>query len=333
MALFLGPSHLERLHVEGRVGIDDYIGAVEAAFAEHGRGAVGVMRRTVLPADPAASSTRTRSLKVSASYLRSSGLMGVSMYSAHFRPGEIDMLLPLFGGADGRLLGLLNAKAISIWKTAATAAVATRHLARRDASHLALIGTGRYASAQLLGVCAVRRVRTIACFSRDRAKLAAFVARAAERLPGIHVSAADSIESATREADLITTITISKSPVLQGGWIARGTHCNIMGAHDANEREVDTEAVRRSRVLVDAREQAFNEKGELLIPMAASELTASHVVGELGEVVAGRITGRRNDDEITMFLSGGTALEYARICEMLIAKAREAGIGQALQVD
>ena len=96
-------------------------------------------------------------------------------------------------------------------------------------------------------------------------------------------------------------------------------------------REVDTSAVAKARVFVDAREQAFAEKGEILIPLRAGEIAQAHVLGELGEVVAQRVVGRTSPDDVTLFCSGGTALEYMGMCEMIAARAREARIGHALQ--
>ncbi|MEO7402830.1 MAG: hypothetical protein ABIU95_04090 [Burkholderiales bacterium] len=332
MTLFLGPAHLERLNADGHVAMSDYVSAVEAAFAEHGRGEIGVVPRAVLAADPSATTTRTRSLKLSASYLRGTKLIGASVYTALFRPGDVDMWLTLFSGETGRMLGIVHGKSVSLWKTAATAAVATRHLARSNSSHAALIGTGRYALHQALALAAVRPIRSIACAGRDTAHSHAFASRIREALPNIDVRVAESVRVAIDGADVATTITTAIEPIIEGQWLTAGVHMNVMGAHDPGEREVDTDGVLRSRVFVDADEQAFTEKGELLIPLAAGEMKRDHVAGELGAVVSGRTIGRRAAKDVTMFLSGGTALEYTRICDMLIRRASEVGIGQQLEV-
>lgn len=331
MTLFLGPGHLDRLNDEGHVVMADYIDAVEAAFAEHGRGAIGVMPRSVVPADPAATTTRTRSLKISASYLRESKLIGASAYTALFRPGDIDLWLTLFCGESGRMLGVLNGKSVSLWKTAATAAVATKYLARTDARRAALVGTGRYALHQAIALAAVRPIGSIACCARDPARAGAFAERVRAALPAIETTVAPSIAAALDGADIVTTITTAREPVVSGAMLAAGMHLNVMGAHDPGEREIDTAAVRASRVFVDSLEQAFTEKGELLMPLARGEIERDHVIGELGTVVSGKIAGRGNASEITMLLSGGTALEYTRICEMLVRRATGARIGQTLE--
>jgi ornithine cyclodeaminase len=327
---FVGPADLARLFTSGAVTPRDCVEAVEASFREHGEDGVGVLPRAILTADGGPPAPRSRALKLSASYMRSSKVMGASIYSTHFRPGDVDMWITIFSGETGRMLGVLCGKALSLWKTGATAAVATRHLARRDAAIAAIVGTGRYALAQLQCLVSVRELREVRCASRDPAKREAFVAQARRALPGLRIVSSASAQEAVRDADLVTTITTSATPVVLGEWLAPGSHCNAMGQHAPSTRELDTPAIRDADVYVDAREQAFAEKGEILLPIAEGAIRGDHVKGELGEVVAGRIAGRGSNGRRTVFCSGGTALEYMSLCAMLIAKAREARIGQHL---
>ncbi len=330
MALFLGRGDLDRLLASGAVSVADCIDAVEASFREQGEGRVGIVPRQVLTADGGAATPRSRALKIGAAYLRKREVMGASVYSTHFRPGDVDMWLMVFSGRTGELAGILHGKVLSLWKTGATGAVAARHLARPDAKRAALIGTGYYASLQLRGLAAVRALDTVACYSRDPVRLGAFVAAAARMVPEATVRAAASAQAAVEGADLVATITTSAQPVVEGAWLQPGTHCNAMGQHAPAARELDTEAIRRATVVVDAREQAFQEKGEILVPLAAGDIEPAHVVAELGEVVAGRVAGRTRADEITVFCSGGTAMEYMGLCELLIERARAAGVGREL---
>lgn len=330
MALLLGRSEVDRLFDGTHVRIDECIDAVEAAFAEHGRGAVGVLARQILTSDGRPAEPRSRALKLSASYMRDSGVMGASLYTTHFRPGDVDMWLAIFSGTTGELQGMLHGKSLSLWKTGATAAVAARHLARKNARRVAIVGTGYYARAQLQCLASVRELEEVRCFSRDRDRLQRFVAWAGATLPGASVRAASSARHAVDEADIVVTITTSPHPVVHGAWLAPGSHCNAMGQHAPTARELDSEAVAGARVIVDAREQAMNEKGEILVPLHAGEIAVDHVAGELGEVVAGRIAGRTRDDERTLFCSGGTALEYMGLCRLLIERARAAGLGHEI---
>ncbi len=313
------------------MSIADCIAAVEASFLEHGQQQVGVLPRQILWAEERPASPRARALKLSASYMRASRIMGASLYSVQYRPGDVDMWITLFSGETGRMLGILHGKALSLWKTGATAAVAVKHIARADATTAALIGTGYYAKAQLLSLAAVRELTRVLCFSRDASRLRAFVDWAAAALPAAQIVAADSARQAVEAADIIVSITTSATPVVEGAWIGPGTHCNAMGQHAPETRELDSAAVADARLIVDSIDQALKEKGEILIPMAEGVIDRGHIAGELGAVVAGRVAGRRSAAEKTVFCSGGTALEYMGLCEMLLKRARAANLGQNLR--
>ena len=116
-------------------------------------------------------------------------------------------------------------------------------------------------------------------------------------------------ESFEEQADIICTVTGSPSPVLEGRWLKAGTHLNLVGAYTSTTREVDTEAIRRARLFVEIREFALREAGELLIPIAQGELTAEHIAGEIGAVIAGSVRGRTNPDEITAYKSLGNVAQ------------------------
>lgn len=333
MARFLGPRDLAQLLDGGGVTPAECVAAVEASFREHGEGEVGVLPRAILTADGAPPQPRSRALKLSASYMRGSRVSGASLYTTHFRPGDVDMWITVFDGDTGRMRGILCGKALSLWKTGATAAVATRHLARADAHVGALIGTGRYALAQLRCLLAIRPWRELRCYSRGADALAAFVAQARALAPGVAIVAAPSAEAAVTGAHVVTTITTSPTPVVEGAWLGPGSHLNAMGQHAPATREVDDRAVAQARVYVDAREQALAEKGELLLPLANGTIAREHVRGELGEVVAGRVPGRVEAHDRTLFCSGGTALEYMGLCTLLLDRARATGLGQRLDAE
>jgi ornithine cyclodeaminase/alanine dehydrogenase-like protein (mu-crystallin family) len=331
MALFLGPRDLERLFGEGIVSPRDCVDAVEASFREHGQETSAQLPRQILWAEAGRTSPRDRALKLSASMMRASGTFGASVYATHYTPGGVEMWNLVFDGASGRMAGVIHGQALSLVKTAATAAVATRHLALEGARRAALIGTGRYALEQLRHLAAVRELAHVACFSRDAGRLSEFVARARAALPGLAVEAAPSVRAAVAEAEIVTTITTSPVPVLAGAWLAPGTHVNAMGQHAPRAREVDTATVKRARVVVDALAQAWAEKGELLLPLEEGAITRNHVANELGAVVAGRAVGRTTAGEVTLFCSGGTALEYMALARLVIERARAAGIGRDLE--
>jgi ornithine cyclodeaminase len=214
----------------------------------------------------------------------------------------------LFEPAHGALVAILDAAAVTAIRTAAVSAVATRLLARPDAGDLAILGTGVQARSHLDAMRAVRPVHRVRVWSRQGVHRNAFV-EWARRERGVVVEPCDTAREAVAGADLICTVTASHQPVLAGAWIAPGAHLNAVGASRPTARELDTEAVRRARVFVDRRESALHEAGDILIPRGEGAITDAHVLGELGDLLLGRVVGRVSPDDITLFKSLGLAVE------------------------
>lgn len=216
--------------------------------------------------------------------------------------------LLLFSPHDGRLLALMDATEITAIRTAAVSAVATRHLARPDAGDLAILGSGTQAWTHLEAMALVRTLSRVRLWSRDPRRAARFAERFAGR-PGPEVEPAASPRQAVAGADIICTVTGSPDPVLMGRWIEPGAHVNAVGACVPSARELDTQAVLRGRLFVDRRESALHEAGDVLIPITEGAFTQSHIAGELGDLLLGRVAGRERDVDITIFKSLGMAVE------------------------
>jgi ornithine cyclodeaminase len=236
----------------------------------------------------------------------------------------------LFGVKHGEPLAILDATAITAIRTAAASAAATDALARSDAGDLALIGSGAQARAHLAAMRAVRPLRRVRVWSRTRANAERFASEESGR-SGLRIEVATTGEEAVRGADLICTTTASKEPVLRGAWLAPGTHINAVGACFAGSRELDTEAVRRSRFYTDRRESCLNEAGDFLIARGEGAITDAHLVGELGDVFAGRLPGRLSREEVTVFESLGIAVEDLASAHFIHARAIETGTGTWLE--
>jgi len=200
-------------------------------------------------------------------------------------------------------------------------------LARADASTLAVLGSGVQARSHLEALRLVRSIRAVRVWSRTPAHARQF-ARDMSQEFGIGIEPAATGEAAVQGADLIVTATSATSPVLRGEWLSKGAHINAVGAPRPMWRELNTEAVSRSRVFVDSRAGALTEAGDLLIPMKEEAIGESHIVGEIGELLAGRIEGRRGMDDITLFKSLGMAVEDVATAHYVDKKARERGIGE-----
>ena len=141
------------------------------------------------------------------------------------------------------------------------------------------------------------------------------------------IEAAPTAREAVSDADVVCTVTASREPVLEGAWLRPGTHVNAVGASLRTARELDSAAVARARVFVDRRESAASEAGDLLIPRAEGAIGDDHVQGELGEVLIGKVGGRRSATEITVFKSLGLAVEDVASAHHIHARARETGAG------
>jgi alanine dehydrogenase len=327
MTIYLSATDIARMHDSGLVGIADYIEAVEAAYRDQGIERFQILPRQNFYVDrPGAK--RPGSLKIGGGMLGGVGIMGTSMYATGY--GEMNLWAIAFSTATGEVEGIVHGRLIGRMKTGATAAVAARHMARPDARVVGMIGTGDQAQTQLMGLAAVRPISEARVHSRNPDNRAAFAAWAAKAVPGVRTWGVDSAREAVEGADIVVTVTNSKEPVLDAAWIAPGAHCNILGAHYPKQREIDATTLKRGRVVVDDLDQAWNEKGELLMPLEAGEIGRDIVLGDLGSVIAGRIAPRTGPKDITIFLSGGTALEYMGASSMLIRKATAAGIGIAL---
>ena len=153
-----------------------------------------------------------------------------------------------------------------------------------------------------------------------RSEVARVFARRAAKRHGIDVEAAASAEAAAREAHVICTVTAAATPILRGAWLRPGAHVNAVGACLPRHRELDTEAVKRSRLIVDRRESALAEAGDVLIPIAEGAFGPEHIAGELGEVVAGRVEGRTSPGQITLFKSLGLAVEDVAAAQWICGK-------------
>jgi alanine dehydrogenase len=237
----------------------------------------------------------------------------------------------LFEAERGRPLLLCDATEVTAIRTAAVSGVATKHLAREDATDVAILGSGTQARSHLEAMLAVRDVRTVRVWSRTEEHARSFAERGSEAR-GLQIEVARTAEDAVRGADVVCTTTSSREPVLHGEWLAGGAHVNAVGFSGKAGREVDTEAVKRARLYVDRRESAVNEKGDVVIPLAEGAIGEDHILGELGEVLVGTAPGRTSPDEITLFESAGLAIEDLAAAHHLHVKAAEKGIGARVEL-
>jgi ornithine cyclodeaminase/alanine dehydrogenase-like protein (mu-crystallin family) len=250
-----------------------------------------------------------------------------------FFPGNLDSpydahqgAVLLFDPKHGRLVGLLDASEITAIRTAAATAVATDLLARPDACDLAILGSGVQAHKHLDAMRAVRKISRVRVWSRTPEHAQRFARREAQRLM-IQIKVTETAEEAVRGADIVCTTTTARNPIVFGDWISEGAHINAVGSCSPTARELDTSTIVRSRMFVDWRESTLKEAGDFLIPKQEGAVDDRHIVGEVGEVLLGRVEGRTSSSDVTLFKSLGVAIQDAVAAHYVHQKARDTRVG------
>lgn len=238
--------------------------------------------------------------------------MGVKMLSVF--PDNATRALPaIFGtyllssGKTGEMLAVIDGGELTARRTAATSALAARHLARTDAEELLVCGTGRLSLNLIQAHAEGRSLKRIGIWGRDYGK-AEHIAGQAQAL-GLDVAAVTDLEAAVRSADIVSCGTLSSTPLIKGEWLKPGAHLDLVGGFKPDMRETDDAAIRRAEVFVDTRAGAMKEAGDIVQPLKSGVLTEDAIRAELSELIRGTKPGRSNDDDITLFKSVGAALE------------------------
>ena len=237
------------------------------------------------------------------------GAKVVSLHPANPAAGRpaIQGFVALFDHETGRPLALVDGAEITALRTAAASGLATRLLSRSDSSTLGLLGYGVQAAAHLEAICAVRDIAEVRVWGRSLERAREFAKRHSARLHPKIVAVAEPQTAAA--CDIVCTVTGSAEPIVLGEWIQPGAHVNLVGAHSPTTREADTALVKRGRVYVDALVSAFSEAGDILIPIEEGAIAPSHVVGEIGALLLGRVEGRATLAQITVYKSLGVVAQ------------------------
>lgn len=217
----------------------------------------------------------------------------------------------LFDAATQAPEVVIDGSALTALRTAAVSGLATRLLAVEDARALVIFGAGVQATSHLEAMLAVRPVELVTIVSRTPARAEALVEIARSAGTRASVGGPDAIAS----VDLVCTCTTSDVPLFEGRSLPPGVHVNAVGAYLPGARELDTEAVRRARVVVETRNAALAEAGDLLIPIEEGAIGPDHIVADLRELVSG-VPVRKSGDDITLFESVGISFE-----DLVVARA------------
>lgn len=213
----------------------------------------------------------------------------------------------LMDGATGLPLAAIDGTRLTVWRTAAASALAARSLARPDASRMVMVGAGALAPFLIRAHAAEHRLTDIAIWNHrpDRAEALATELAAG----GLPVRAVTALEDAIRSADIVSSATLSSTPIIRGDWIRPGTHVDCVGAYRPSMRETDDTAIQRATLFCDTRAGALKEGGDLAQPLEKGLITEADIRADLYDLVRGRHAGRSGPDEVTLFKSVGTAIE------------------------
>ena len=323
---------LSRSDVDGLVTMTEVIGAVETAFADIARGTAAQPAPATLslPSSPA-------SFLAMAALADRQGLASVKLLADI--PGNAARGLPvqrsvvvLVSQETGFCEAIIHGQIPTRIRTAAATAVATRHLSRPDSRVLGLIGAGELAVAHVDALTRVRPIERVVFWTRNPDTAARFARRIADAHPDLRVAALASAQAVVEAADVVCTLTPSREPIVRGAWFRPGLHVNAVGAPPRpDHREIDSAGMAQARVFLDSIPMAMHDSGDLLLAIAEGAITAEQASTEIGDVITGAAKGRAATDEITLFNSVGLAIQDLAIGDLIVAKAREKGIG--LEID
>lgn len=298
---------IDRDEVHARLTYEVCIPLVRQAMIAFSRGETRQLLRSIIPlADGRMFGIMPGALGERAVF----GAKLISIFPENFAKGlqSHQGVVVLFDGETGAPVCVAHAGEITAIRTAAASAVATDALARPDANRMAVLGYGEQAGTHIRAISRVRKLEAVTVWGRDPDRARAF-AKAMEAETGLPVFAAPSARQAVAGVDIVTTVTNAKEPILEGAWLAPGTHVNLVGSSFAGPVEADNDLVVRSRFIADSREGVLAQGAEFLRAKAAGLVDDSHVVGEIGQVLAGDLPGRQSPEQITAYKSLGHVVQ------------------------
>jgi alanine dehydrogenase len=319
---------LSKKDVQKLLDMSSTIDILEKAFADLANDRALMPQRTPIPA-PDYSGVAL----FMPAYLKGMGALGakiVTVYkdnpTKHNLPTVLGTIL-LLDQQTGQSIAIMDGGYLTAMRTGASAGLATRLLARKNAKVHTMFGTGGMAKTHAWAVDCARTIERLNLVSLDPMDKRRQFAQELKELIKCEIVVAEDAATACREADIVTLITSAKDPIVSGDWFKPGTHINGVGAHAPAMRELDTATVVRSKIVCDLVDACKAEAGDFIIPAKAGEWSWDKVHGSLGDVIVKRVPGRQNDEEITLFKSVGLAIQDISTAFHVYQKAKEAGIG------
>ena len=319
--------------VQSVLTMKDAIDVVEEAFKQFALGNVEMPVRASIALEQYKGLMLTMPAYIGGK-LNALGQKVVTVYPENIERHKLPTILAtvqLFDPETGDCLALMDGTFLTAIRTGAASGIATKYLAKSNSTCVALFGAGGQAEKQLEAVSKVRGINLAKVFDPVTQRASEYCERMSRKL-GIDVKVGISPQETLRDADIIICASTSRTPVFSGDWLQPGMHINGIGSHTLDTRELDTTTVRRSKVVVDSRDAALKEAGDLLIPIAENAISSDHIWAELGDIILGTKKGRTSDQEITLFKSVGIALQDMSTAQLAYRRALEQGKGTVVKL-
>ena len=310
--------------------MNEAIEAMKNAYASLSGGTAVVPLRTRLPIPDSEALSLFMPAFVNSQEGNALAIKVVSLFPNNPTRGlaYIQSAVLVFDPETGRAIALLEGSSLTAIRTGAAGGAAIDLLARKDSKVAAIFGAGAQGRTQLEAACTARKIEMAFIYDADPAKAQAFAGEMnGKGFITRDIRIAGSAKEAVEHAEIICTATTSLRPVFHDRDVKAGTHISAVGSYRPDMQEVPAETIARAKVFVDSRSASLEEAGDLIQPMQARLFNESHICGELGEVVLGRIPGRQSLDEITYFKSVGIAVQDAMAAQVALTNARKMNLG------
>jgi ornithine cyclodeaminase/alanine dehydrogenase-like protein (mu-crystallin family) len=242
------------------------------------------------------------------------------------------VVLELFDMRHGRALAIMGAERIGQLRTAAASAVAVKYLANKDSSNIGLFGSGNQAASHIDAICKVRDVKKVKVYSPNSSKREEFCRRM-EKEMGLEIIPCDNPDDPLKDAEIIVAATTAKQPVFRGELLEEGVQVNSIGGHLPNVQELDDYTVANSKLVVDSKDQALKNRGNILVPISKGIFSESHIHGELGDIVIGKVRGRESSEEKIVFDNTGLSIYDVAAAGQMYQLAKKRGLGYEFEME
>jgi alanine dehydrogenase len=322
---------LSEKEVRRLIDVEELIDALERAHIQFSTGKAVMPVRQVVPLPEIKG--RITSMPAYLSEDHALGMKVVTFFQENPNKNLPAILatIHLYSAATGKLEAVMDGTYITAIRTACASAVATKALANPNTRVLGVLGAGVQADSHIHALCKVREIKSIKVYSPS-GKSARKLKEELEPVVKIKIDPVKTAEEAVRDTDLLVTATTAKEPIVNCDWLKPGVHINAVGSHRPDLREIDGATIKRAKVFVDSRDAIMAECGDVLLAIKEGAITESHASIEIGEVLAGKKSGRTKPEEVTLYKSVGIAIQDVAAAQLVYRKALRENAGVNVEI-